>query len=79
VRGEARGTATVPVSSQTFAANARGLAAGARVPALAENHRRLGDQFVVAAAHFDDVGIAARACDQFFVVELGGPRRSDFR
>ncbi len=42
-----------------------------RVPADAETHRRVVDQFVVAPAHFDG-GVVVRAADRFFVVELRG-------
>jgi hypothetical protein len=42
-----------------------------RVPAVAETHRRVADQFVVAPAHFDG-GVVVRAADRFFVVELRG-------
>jgi hypothetical protein len=42
-----------------------------RVPAVAEIHRRVANQFVVAPAHFDG-GVVVRAADRFFVVELRG-------
>ncbi len=39
------------------------------VPALAEAHRRMADQFAVAPAHLDG-GIVVRVADRFFVIEL---------
>lgn len=42
-----------------------------RMPLVAETHRRVTDQFLVAPAHFDG-GIVVRAADRFFVVELRG-------
>ncbi len=41
-----------------------------QVPAVAEAHRRMANQFVVAPAHFDG-GVVVRAADRFFVVESG--------
>ena len=36
--------------------------------AVAETHRRVADQLVVAPAHFDG-GVVVRAADRFFVIE----------
>lgn len=43
----------------------------ARVPAVAEMHRRVAGQFVVVPAHFDG-GVVVRAADRFFVVDVRG-------
>jgi len=41
------------------------------MPIVAETHRRVADQFLIAPAHFDG-GVVVRAADPFFVVELRG-------